>query len=355
MAADAWERACVILSEGNMKTKKDKYHLRQKLFEDYLLVDTESDVPNIEVLNERYLYDFEPGDFQVLALKLNQVKNKYEGWLMRNILEEMCAKLQRILMECCYEIEVFIVHSTTYVLCNYPDENMTVFRQELERVVNRFSEMQYLFWEVKFSVGVGGVVQSPKELQQSTIEARNAIKESVFSRSGPLFEGSKTDAAENYSEVIRWFQLRFDYLMEILDEHIIADLIAELKTRICKNLYMGGKEFIDVIGAMGTYAIIIGRKNDYNRQIGKFMWECDLCASQDQVLECLEKLLEEIVRDLKMRAADENPVIRKARSFMLKHYADDINLQTVAEYVGFSPNYFSSYFKKTAEWALQDT
>lgn len=77
------------------------------------------------------------------------------------------------------------------------------------------------------------------------------------------------------------------------------------------------------------------------------------------ILECLNRLADECIgpkerENTSEEQEQENPLIKKAKDYMLEHYAEDISLSEVAEHLGISSGYLSTLMNQNLKCGFVD-
>lgn len=77
------------------------------------------------------------------------------------------------------------------------------------------------------------------------------------------------------------------------------------------------------------------------------------------ILECLNRLADECIgteeqESISEEQEQEHPLIRKAKDYMIEHYAEDISLSEVAEHLGISGGYLSTLMNQSLKCGFVD-
>lgn len=325
----------------------DNQRRRCGLFFDLLLSAARRPIPDLETLNEQYLYHFVPGVFRILVLKLDYSTRRYDECAVRNILTGLEEKIRDSLAPCCAELEICRDGAVSYIICNYTKDNSHQFRQAVRNAVDRITMKRFELWNSVFALGMGRSVNECRELEQSFNTAIIAVRERLLEGCDKLLEAPERTGQNDFSDLISNFNYNCTNALELHDEQMVLSCVSELKEKLMQNNLLTGNDLLNVVQSVGAHAITSAQQGEHSEQISGFFKECDACSSAGDLFLLLgERLCQMVKTSRQQREEESRKPIRVAKQYILNHYAEPITLELVAEKAGFSSSYFSGLFKK---------
>lgn len=335
--------------------ESDQLRRRCGIFFDLLLPASTREIPELEVLNERYCYHFIPGLFRILVLKLDSTTGRNVGQAIQTVSAGMEEKLRAFLEECCQEMEICQDGDTSFIICNYSKESSHQFRQAVRNAVDQILMKRFQLGEIVFSLGMGKAVSDCSQLGVSLDGALAAVRERLLEGCDRLLEPPDVPYQKDYSELIAGFNHNCAKALELMDEKMALSCVDQLKESLLAEKSITGSDLLKVVSSVGIHAMTNGLKNDHRGEISGFHKECEECYQVDQLFRLLgERLCGMIESSRQEHQEEERRPVRLAKQYLMNHYTEAITLELVAAQVGFSSSYFSSVFKKEAGIGFAD-
>ena len=326
-------------------------HLRKRcsLFFDLLLSSSKRQIPNLDVLNQEYHFQFVSGVFRILILKLDYNNKRYDEKAVQSILAGLEEKIVESLKECCEEFEICRDGAVRYIICNYLKDNSHQFRQAVRNAVDRITMKRFELWNAVFALGMGKAVNECTQLKISFMSAVDAVHERLLEGCDKLLEAPERVGERDYSDLISSFHYQCAKAMELCDEKMLFSGVNELKEKMLQEKLVTGSDLLQVVQTVGAHAITSVQKEEQSNQLASFFRESEDCSSVEMLFRLLGDQLHHILESNRYQREEEaRKPIRIAKQYIMNHYAEQITLELVAEKVGFSSSYFSSLFKKEA-------
>ncbi|MFU0832453.1 MAG: Stage 0 sporulation A-like protein [Oscillospiraceae bacterium] len=337
--------------------KYGREKLRQNLFADLLSKDPDwVDNSNIDIINQTYRYAFQPGMFQVCAVKIDcGGDNEYDSAI--RILEDKVVQIiSRSLKEHCFDLETTCQDSTTWCVLNYACEKKKILRTKMKTLLDELILQKAAFENFSFTLGIGAAVNEIGKLQSSLQSAEFAVKQRLILGCDRLIEPTEwTAASENYADTLLLdMDKKLSLFLEILDREAIRECILQMGRKIeeDKKKLSGEDVFYIATQTFDLYLVHLRRLklpilNNVVPQKEDFQIRAERCGTVPQLFEYLcstiTDSLDKIVQE--KHQMDTRP-IRQAKQYIHRNFRDTLSLEKISSMVGFSPSYFSTLFKK---------
>ncbi|TQI66463.1 response regulator [Clostridium sp. KNHs216] len=335
------------------RLKNDVNKLRTGLFTERLLKKgmTTQDL-TIEEVNESYHYAFQPGLFQVCAVKIDcGFEDEYNNTIQ--ILEETIMRiLNTQLKELCFDMEMDLDDSITYCVLNYGPENRKTVRKQIKAVFDELMVQKTSFEQHDFTISAGSVVEDVGELKESFRAARYAVGQRLIEGTGRLIEDVTVHKDPQRVDVLlAELNKTMGAAVEVLKKDAVLNCITGLKKQI-ETENLSGAEIFSLVKHVCEMYLLHLRNNQIQIQYGqefyeKFCIHAARCSSIDRLFEYLSVMVGESMEVIieEKEQADTRP-IRVAKEYIQENFSKPITLEEVSGIVGFNPTYFSTLFKK---------
>lgn len=351
----AQEHACYVADmESNLVQSY------QRLREEYvlkLLYEGESCL-NSKLLPER-LFSFQRGRYNVLLLKADCDSESDDAGAadlpyVRTLLERYRDTIINAFRSKCYDIACSIQGNKVYFIFNYSaDQSEEAFWNLSEFNKMYISDMlvteNYKYGFLHFTLGVGISVSGTDQIGESFRSALCAVGNRLNPCSGGVIDGKSVDKGES---VLLGAEMRerltaaivtmdVDAIMEVLtantEKHIASGDYYRIYDQASAVLYFA-RNIVLMQNLMG--------EEEY-AQVYNAAEALDNCFSVKMVNACLKRYFHELVSIIReIRENRASKPIRLALEYMQENFAKPITLQSVAETIFYSSNYFSNAFKK---------
>ncbi len=244
-----------------------------------------------------------------------------------------------------------------------PEISERVCRIFLQQKLGKFLKSMDEIWKFTISCGIGSRICQYQDLKDAYVDAKRVLNYRLFYGSASLIfsEDAKISANFDYQSLDI---LEFDRKVKEALVHPVEADIAE----ISRNMFLGHlKKSFDVQFTENTCRMIQmmlwkllrewGQSFQMLRSLTRPYYENveEICTLEERCdwFIALCSTFTNVLDKMKMRQhTDENT--RKAILYIFKNFHEDIELRDIAEYIGVTPTYFSSYFKKQTQKTFKD-
>jgi two-component system response regulator YesN len=369
------------LSKG--KVKEDELTFINRIV-DYVYSENESlkDLfqQNVPILKEKLLYDLTEGklsedEFYESSRKLNMEFpfDNYEV-IVFDVEDSICSKKNKDSPTMDKRIDEIAAEKyrdkmRVYSLKRGNDKIITIVNIQSDSlaadvIYDFIEEVKDYFavqFQLLFTVGIGSVYTTPKNISRSLIDAMSALKYKVIKGEGSI---THIDEISNIPDHI--FDYSFDTekmiinfvkagdiekLQELIDEIIDQNMLHQKTSpEIIENLFnaLAGTAVRTIYDIRASVEDIVGTPcNIYKQVLEKSKVE----SKRGYILNIFEKISDYI----SSRKQNQNAkIMDRISMFIDKNYNTDISLAQVSEVVGLSSTYLSSIFKEISGGSFVD-
>lgn len=336
------------------RLKSDVDKLRANLFIERLLkkgADTED--LTLDNINENYHFSFQPGVFQMCAVKIDCGFECQYNNAIKILGEKVLQILNSLLKEQCFEMGIYSDDSVTYCLLNFHENYKKTMRKQMKVVLDELLIQKAAFEKFEFTIAAGMVVEDVKQLKDTFRAARFGIAQRIISGTGIFIEeGIVKVESQMESALLAELNKKMGTAIELLDKNSVLSCIDSLKIQIKTEKYLKGQEIFSLTRHICEMYLTHLRNNEIPIQYGEEFYEefciySNHCSSIDELFQylsvMLNKSLDVIIEDKKQ--TDTKP-IRLAKQYIQQNYMKPISLEDISNLVGFNAAYFSTLFKK---------
>ncbi len=244
-----------------------------------------------------------------------------------------------------------------YYFCNSPDEYVVIFQDfstpseahRLQACARFFSNLQRSIekcFDIHISGGFSNIVQDENMFKIAYQRAASACEYTFVTGRTQLLNYEEIDLnlSEHAIEISKKIVLLSDALKS-MDEEKILSIIPEMQicgddvtlnnlNRVKDFFKFCYYEILNTLKEQHSSQSVFDLLNQYRESL------CD-CGCLAELNEWLAKVLGSFLED-----TDSSKVIHKAKNFLKKHYAEQIRLADLAEYMHISESHLSRLFKK---------
>lgn len=267
------------------------------------------------------------------------------------ILPKIQKSIQDKLESYCREFISIIYKEEVICLLNMEEDDDEEMLRQLKKINVDILNIQEIFPFIKVAIGVGRKMNALTEYKDSIQGIEMAILKRFGQEEQLLFWEEKGETNRiNSSDIITTnFRKKLMMEMELIHadavENSILGVEQELKAyqndgmlmeACCREIVdiflFSAKSYYDLEGLPTAEQLMNGYHSFYSFHKG-IRWLAEECRKIVQQYEQDQKVL-------------ETKPIRMAKEYITEHYNEAITLERVSSYIGFSPTYFSSVFKK---------
>ncbi|WP_373230020.1 response regulator [Cohnella sp.] len=332
--------------------KRGVNYLKETLFKEMLsgFRKEEDFVNQLQTLNIRVRQE----DMMLLKLKVDHfeiIRKKYvekDEQLLRyaviNILEEIIPRK--------WSKEIIVENSAEYLIVMNIHEASggKLHKDELGRLFEKLFIAMRDFLNISFSIGVSSIVPSFKYLKAAYHEADIALKSHFYNENGKVitYEEIAADAAIDRQDFVlgregeKAFKLaleshnyeQFSLQMEQLKNQLHANLASEQAIR---------KTYIRIMEWMSSHFpsmpdLVSDNRSTYERLLGQ--------ETFDDIHQWVMDYFHQSIHYKRTLSGEPKSYADLAIQIIMKHYAEEISLQTVANQINVNSSYLSRIFKQ---------
>ncbi|GGH11967.1 response regulator [Paenibacillus segetis] len=339
-------------SDQTEQYKQSVSYLKETLFKEIFsgFREEQEILQQISALNiairpdDMLLFKLRVDQFETIRTKYVEKDEKLLRYAVVNILEEMIPKK--------WAKEIIIENSAEYLLVmNIPGESEGRRpKEELNRLFDKITLAMKDFLNISFSVGVSSIVPSFSYLKTAYKEADLALRNRFFAGSGKViyYEHATTVvASDSYGFILSREDERalktalegddysqFRERLEVIRNALNNESISET---VIRNVYIRVMELISS-RFPGTPPSVAGGKTLYEQLLGQETFQ----SIHDFVTGYLEQGIQ-YGRTLEIAPQS---YADSAIAIIMRDYAVDISLQSVATQINVNPSYLSRIFKQ---------
>jgi len=332
-----------VANEENRKRARKQWLLD-------LINENSSEVIDIEVVNERFSFDFRAGFFNIAILKIDGISNKE---LSSKHFKNKVGWLLRTQMVHCYDFEHTFYAGKFIVLFNYESE-FNAIRQSLVNVLEALQD-EDIFKGYSVTIGLGTCEVNPENIYNSYKIALTNVYERLNLGTNKLISDGVL-AETTYDDTQKQFNKLFINAIEFNDMDKLYDALSFLKENFFVSANYSGSTILSVTKEVfNLYILALSKFSlgfDFGSDVSKsFFDEIENIAPKTNVFNYLESTIIKMFQDsLDEKNNRDSKPIAKAKKYISQNFATGITLEDVAYEVGFSSAYFSTLFKnKTGE------
>lgn len=314
----------------------------------------------LELVNERYHYQFRSGCFQIVVIKIDGVDPKSamnKEFLQEKVLEAFNSRIR----EYCYDSEICLESYTCYAVLNYSEDNRKTIRRVLKQILDHLLLQNDIFERLRVTIGSGTVENRMNCIHHSLKTAVLASEERLLKGTNRMLEyenGIRFVFAE--SELFLSFNQKMKVAIENLDEEGVLKTIDELHEKMIAADTVKGHDILQMAKEIIHIYLFTVRQNKYPLHVEEsfvedYIFAIDSMSSIDEIFTYAKKVVSESLHNLiQIKMSEDNRPIRLAKQYIREHYATPITLESVSELVGFNPAYFSTLFKKETGFTFSE-
>ncbi len=338
--------------EGTEPYKQGVNFLKETLFKEMLsgFRNEEDVVSQIESLNirvrqkEMVLLKLKVDQFETARKKYVEKDEQLLRYAVVNILEEIIPRK--------WSKELIVENSAEYlIIMNTHELNGNKLQKaEMGKVFEKVFAAMKDFLNISFSIGVSSNVPSFKYLKVAYQEAESALKNHFYDESGKViyFEEMAIDAAGARQDFAlgKEEEKAFKLALESHNYDQFGKLMEELKDRLYKNLVAEQairKTYIRIMEWMSSHFpsmpdLLSDSRTPYEQLLGQETFDGIHLLVMDYFDQC--------VRYKRTLSGEPKSYAELAIQIIMKHYAEEISLQTVASQINVNSSYLSRIFKQ---------
>jgi Response regulator containing CheY-like receiver domain and AraC-type DNA-binding domain len=303
----------------------------------------------MEEVNSQYQCRFRPGLFTVVSFQLYQRKEA----MLKESLDFLAGKLQKIveeeLKELCEEFISLTSEGAVVCLLNTADDQFSKVKKQFHKIKINISNE--IFSNAVLIIGVGNSYPDLNGAMCSYREAETALLNRIGYSGDEVIEYSRLKSFGKSAADFIDIKTRNDIIaaQERMDVDAILQSVDALRRQLVEYKTDSMLVYSCLLELIET--LQFGSKN-----YGAFFQQFDLEEYRRKYRSVLtfDELFDWINRETvakyrkftdQKKVAEKKP-IRVAKQYIYDNYNKNLTLETVSEFTGFNPTYFSVFFKK---------
>ncbi len=331
--------------EQLMKSKGDLFRLRANLIRD--LMDQQITTVTGEKLDQIYHFHVKPEDaMQTVMLKICSPGVGQSPQTLSLIAERISEIFHRELGEICHDLLLDFRGETGYGVMSFAFAQRQQLRRAIRICQRSLESERELFGAVQICIALG-TVELVDQLYRSFQNARLAMQERLIEGSGKILENIPAPSELPSQAILDRYSRNIMLAVDVLSMDAASSALEQMKSSAMAVENVRGRELINLVQtAAGIFtAALLGDNRDALLQ--EFYSQCGQCCCASQLFYALDNLQKRLMEQvIEQRQSEESRPIRMAKQYIQDHYADAITLDEVADSIGFSGSYFSTFFKK---------
>ncbi len=322
--------------------------LRMALFSEFLLSDTSEEL-TITKLNSGYHFQFVPGLFQVVIVKIDYDIDDFPFRDGIKIIEEKVIKiLGHQLRNHCADLECYVRTGHVYCVLNYLSKE--TIRHQLKSALDDLLVQKSAFNSVEFTIGTGEPCTTPDQLRTSLQSAQCAIDQRLLEGTGRIIHQLPQPIIE--TTFLSDFTHQMSSSLDIFDIESVLRIAENFCSNTLNASINSGSQVLALISEAYESFLHLIRSNRFNHASletlsASFTAKMAHCGSLDKLLIEFKHFVTSAVQYIANEKKQENTKpVRTAKQYIMEKYMHPISLDEVSEIVNFNPSYFSSMFKK---------
>ena len=334
-----------LLERAKHTHPDDRERRRQNLIHD--LIDGRYRETNAELLAQHYAFSGHGDCYQAMILKLDCDADRFTEPSLEILRNKISDIFSPVLGEICADFLIGARGSRIYAAMNYPSPMRTALRGRLRDCLNQLVEMRDLFGPVVFTLALGQAAQSLSMLPNSFADANSMIAERLIEGTERLLEGPAPLCGTLNPDILARYAQEAAHAIDVLNEES-ADCAADSLAYVAMNLPDAhGLELLELTRSAGLLFVTQLGIEDKEHTLDAYAARLDQCSTAVEAFAVLRALQRtELERAAERRRNQSGQPIRLAKQYIQHHFADPLTLEAVSTAIGFSPNYFSTLFKR---------
>ncbi len=341
--------------EETAELKEQAQHSRRKMQKHFLssIMEKNSGSLNMDLkdINDEYQFEFEQGCFVAIFAKLDSDEKDQDWTGFLHIMEEI---IDRDLQGGDKEYINSIMKSGVMTIINYRQELRESTRIGIEKPFVQMKRELDKFSGYHVTMGVSSEKNSIGEIAESIQEAILAVKcRGKIGLDRFIYYDQLRYQAVPLQEILADKYVReIENIVEALDYEAFQGVIIKAYEEIKSVAFFSPAAVYDYLERVAEILLGVLKNNQIEESLLAQLEDelekvLDFCTNLDDLVyrftESTRAYFEKIIADKKNRS--QLP-IRMAKQYVQEHFSCQISLEDVAEYIGLSPAYLSTMFKK---------
>ena len=346
IASENDSRAQKIIQENANRSKAQLMHR---------LLEREKPALTARQIQEKYAFELRDGQYQALLINSGLPELHREGQVFG---EKVVETAQRVFSD----VGALLCLPTAdgvYCLLGCRGRDAEEIRGAIRELYYQIKAFEDIYGELHLVIGVSDPVQTAEQLPDALGQAHLAERTRIFGEPTEVIFARTLPRMARPQEQLGTGELRaLSSALESLSEEQLDGVFLSLE----KLLMQGGVE--QTLEVWRLRDLVLERLQRFAQsggcpitadQLELFRMQTDRAQSRltlnHQLLDCARRVQQQVKGTEEDR---ESLPVRRAKQYVQQRYSQPLTLEEVAGYVGFSPAYFSSVFKKHTQINFSD-
>lgn len=307
----------------------------------------------IDILNEKYNFNFQEKLFKVIIVKVDLDYQTEFTYLLTLLHGKFLKVLKRSIDKICIENIICAKNGCFYCLLNFNDENIESIERLGSKLIEDLTLMKDVFKTFEISVCESNTYEKFELFYKSVKEAEKAMSNRIIQGVNRVIKFNELDF-KSFNEIIISDEQKNKIVQEIsiLDFISLKTTIEQVKEKFIDETYIDGTliyqcayEIMDIV----VYTLKNNHRTNYVNQelVEEFYSKLYMCNKIDNVFCVLIDIVERLICLVKVKIKTKySEPVKIVQKYINENYYKAITLDEVSNLVGFNSTYFSSIFKK---------
>lgn len=310
---------------------------------------------SMSVVNSQYHFHFREGLFQVIGIKFDNIGHDDSNLtFLANKATDLTAQL---LATDCFDYEIYVECSTTYILMNYNEDALKNVRRGIRQMLDALKTLESIIQEIEITIGVGEAAPWNRghQIRSSLSQARFMLHQRIINGTGRVIETIDFQQHNDHfinSDDFHRFNKDFERALESLNVVEMRTVIYCLMEQLQGTPEVTGYEVLQLSKEVCNLYLFYMKNKKINIENEKkfmdtFNQSADDCPNIQRLFSHLANTICTSFKNaVEVKRSEDNKPIRLAKQYIQDNYQKPITLEEVSAMAGFAPNYFSTLFKK---------
>lgn len=300
-----------------------------------------------QAMADQYAYAPRHSRYQAFLLKLDYPVEQFTPNSLEIVYQKARAVFEPLLASHAGD---FVIGAREALLLGVMDTDPAAqhdVRKCLREGLNELVAQESLFGEVSFTLALGTAVASPAALPTSVENARRLLGDRLLEGTGRMLEGETEPSGVQNQVLLARYAQEILRAIDVLGVREAGDAVDALRDAAIAQPGIRGWELFQLAWDAGVLFITRLGVEDRQQALAQYRLRLEQAAQVEALFECLRRWQAALLDAERERRVtrDEQP-IRMAKQYIQRHFAEPVTLEEVSAAIGFSPNYFSTMFKK---------
>lgn len=342
------------INEQKQQKATDILKFRKALWHD--VISSKKEMTRDEI-NEKYYYQFKEGIYQIFFIQMN-LSDDYDApdTYVNNTSELLPVKVtgivEKYLKPVCLETEIFFRDNCMYGIANFRNADFEAIHDAYNNMIENVCHEMSTFEHLEFHMSISECFEDVSELFSHYEQCEQSMGERIFREDVRLLKKVVSDVEYNEDKLLQPYSVEVQKSFDLQSENILETAVIKLHEEANK-INLNGSQLIKLVKKAYRLfllsSIFCDEFHFSNRDEMEVVFNKRvlLCNNENSLFEYLIKRCKENLSEAcSWENKEKMRPINQAKEYIQNHYSEQISLETVSSYVGFSPSYFSTIFSK---------